>query len=250
MNATSRCAHGSYATTLRLVRRSSLCAIALLGLAVGSANAGPIVDFNILNPGLTSTSGEDTIENRIEADLGMEVTLYTGAKTLRNEPESDLSALWLGNSDYVNGVLTPHAANVRDTYLINRWNEGHDRIRIQFHTAITGIEFDWQIFPTLGNKADFTLKSVKNNVETIHFYYNNIANKTQGAMGHVLINFAAPVTYLEFIDWYDAPIGIDNLHINPPPPPQQEVPEPATGVLALLGGLGIAAVRRRRQAAA
>lgn len=246
MNSTSRCVQGSYITTIRL------CTIALLALAVESAEAGPIVNFNSLSSGINSTSSEDAIENHIEAVTGIEVTLYTGTKTLRGEPEAGLSSVWLGNSDYVNGVLTPHAPGVRDTYLINRWNETsissslRDRIKIYFHTAITSIEFDWQIFPTLGTKADLTVKGDG----TTYFYYNNIANKTVGKLGHTLITFNAPTNLVEFIDWYDAPIGIDNLHINPPPPPQTEVPEPATGVLMLLGGMGIAAVRRRRQAAA
>ena len=251
MNASSRCALNSNVAVFHRNSRVALCAVAFLALASQAAEAGPVLTFNTLNADVNSATGTDPIETYIESVIGSNVTVYLGAKTLKYEPESGLSAQWLGNTEYVNGVLTNNQTGVRDTYLINRWNSStiasnlRDRIKIYFDVAVSSIEFDWQIFPTTGNEADLTVKG--DGVQ--YFYYNNIAQKTAGKLGHTLITFNAPVNLIEFIDWDTAPIGIDNLQLNPPPPNQQ-VPEPATGLMALLGGLGIAAVRRRRAAAA
>jgi hypothetical protein len=86
-------------------------------------------------------------------------------------------------------------------------------------------------------KADLTVRADGVTV----FYFNNSGNIQNGAMGHKLITFSAPVTKLEFIDWKTAPIGIDNLFVSR----QQIAPEPSTSGLFLLGSAGLAFARRR-----
>jgi len=141
MKASSSCAQGFRFDFGRLIRLSGWCSIALFRVALGTANAGPVLTFNPLASGINSYTGADPIETYIEGVIGSNVTVYTGARTLKNEPEAGLSTQWIGNTNYVNGVLTPHA-DPKDTYLINRWSSGYDRIKICFDVAISSIEFD------------------------------------------------------------------------------------------------------------
>jgi hypothetical protein len=191
-------------------------------------------DFNSLDSWIHSNWGEDTIENYMESIYGSEITLRSGARTLKNKPESVGPPMYLGNSDLMVMHPTP-----KDTYLINRWDDGYDRITVEFlEDPVWAIEFDWQIFPVTQGKADLTVKADGVTV----FYFNNSANLQNGAMGHESITFSSPVRKLEFIDWRTAPIGIDNLFVSR----QQIAPEPSASALFLLGGAGLAFARRRR----
>lgn len=246
MNASSCCALGSFVNLERTILRSSLIAAALLALTINGADAGFMLNFNSLAANVNSATGTDSIETYIEGVIGSNVTVEPGTKTLKEKPENVGPTNYLGNTD--NGVWH---ANPKDTYLINRWNytslpsNVRDRIKITFDVALASIEFDWQIFPVTTGKADFTVKA--DGIQ--YLYYDNSSNKTSGYLSHSKIVFTTPVNTIEFIDWTTAPVGIDNLYIDYPPPPQTAVPEPATGLMALLGGLGIVAVRRRRDAA-
>lgn len=225
-----------------IIAKSICCLTAILGLAAGQANAGFLLDFNALDDheysqygNQTYGSSADPIEEYIESVIGSDVWVYRGTKTLKYKPENVGPWAYLGNTDY--GVWHP---NPKDTYLINRWQDGYDRITMIFEVALTSISFDWQIFPATQGKSD--IKVLGDGVE--YFHYDNSANVLNGAMGHASIVFNAPVHKLEFVDWKTAPVGIDNLYIS------SEVPEPATGVMALLGTLGITVIRRRKTAAA
>lgn len=235
---------------------SSVCLLTVaMVLQSATAQAGILFDFNSLSSGVNSSSGSDAIEAYMSSIYGSAVTVDLGARTMKSKPEEVGPWPYLGNTDFVDGDLQSHWW-YKDTYLINRWNaswipaDQRDRITITFEEeAIGSIAFDWQIFPVTTGKADFTVKA---DGETV-FYYDNALDKYNGYLSHTELTFDAPVHKLEFIDWYTAPIGIDNLYVNPPPPPppsNQSVPEPATALMMLLGTLGIGAVRRRTHTAA
>jgi len=207
----------------------------LASLVGRRGDAGIVMfDFNPLSAGINSHGWEDTIENYMESVYGSEITLMSGARTLRSKPENVGPPMYLGNSD----LMEMHWG-YKDTYLINRWDYGYDRIIIKFEEEpVYAIEFDWQIFPVTQGKADLTVLADGTNV----FYYDNSENLQNGAIGHASIVFNAPVTRLEFVDWRTAPIGIDNLQVSTTAP----VPEPSTGALFLLGGAGLIFARHRR----
>jgi hypothetical protein len=217
-------------------------------LAAVSTTTSFSFDFNSLSSGIDSTSGEDSIENYMEAIYGSEITLKTGARTRKDKPENGVGLpLYLGNSE--NGVGN-HPTNYnlnKDTYLYNRWKDGYDRITIEFlDVPVTHVEFDWQIFAQTRGKADFTFKAD----DVVIFYYDNSDSDTirDGYMNHFSHTFASPVKKLEFVDWTTAPVGIDNLSVT-----TTHTPEPAS---LLMWGLGAAAFtyagyrRRSRRVAA
>ncbi len=197
------------------------------------APAGTILfDFNVLPANVNSAAGnapgQDAIEDNMEALYGSPITVNLGAKTLKDRPENPHPAgLYLGNSDGALDrgafVMPPGHADPKDTYLINRWNSSccaanqKDRIVITFEQRpITGAEFDWEIFPVNGvsTSADFTFKA-----DGVQYYYTaltTLSEKQQGDLGHYAVSFSTPVKTLEFIDWTDAPIGIDNLRVTVP----------------------------------
>lgn len=201
-----------------------------------------LFDFNALGKNVNSTNGADPIELYMENLWGSNITVVAGAKTMKNRPENPHPAgLYLGNSDGAT-VRGPYPGpgshgNPKDTYLINRWNSGccaateKDRITIVFDEGINEVAFDWEIFPTNGanTTADFTFKA-----DEVPYFFTaltTMSEKTQGQLGHLSFDFDHPVHRLEFIDWTDAPIGIDNLHVG------FTVPGPSP-LLAL--GLGLA----------
>ncbi len=224
----------------------SILAVLCTFAASATCQAGILFDFNSLAEGISSTSSEDPISQYMEDIYGSEITIPLGTKTLKSKPENVGPTLYLGNSD--NGVAHGWP---KDTYLINKWQNGYDRITIIFEDVpINSVEFDWQIFPVTTGKADLTVKADGTTI----FYYDNAgtqAEKEAGKMGHFAMTFLSPVSKLEFIDWTTAPIGIDNLYVTNTPP-QQEPPVPEPAAMLIWGGfLGagalVGAYRRRRQ---
>jgi hypothetical protein len=245
-----------------LIALSSLC---LLSFAATPAHAAlKVFDFNSLSAGINSTNQDsagsvtsrDAIDKYLTSVYGSLVEVVKGARTLRDKPENVGPEPFLGNTD--NGVMHDPP---NDTYLINRWSSGFDRITIVFkEVPITSIELDWQIFPvsSKNTNADLTIKA---DGETIFYKaltdfitnpsdpkYDDGNNKYVGAMGHFSYVFSSPVTTLEFIDWTDAPIGIDNLAVDNFPPPGNGgiVPEPSTLLLGMTAVFGMGAFSLRR----
>jgi hypothetical protein len=215
--------------------------VASLAIPGGAAAAPILFDFNSISDNTNSSSGEDAIENYMEGIYGSEITLALGARAENDKIEGRPTGAYLGP----------------DIFLINRWNTTsisstlRDRISITFEDVpITGLEFDWEIFPVTesGQNADLTVKVwteqqlvLEQPGTTIFFSQLLGPAKEAGALGHESFAFSAPVTMVQFIDWNDAPIGIDNLSL------PTQVPLP--GTLALLGaglvGFGINRARRR-----
>lgn len=203
-----------------------------------AAQATVLFDFNALAAGKKSATGPDLIEQYLEGLYGSNITVNLGAETRRKKIEGRPSGLYLGNSDLALDPgpfgLPPGHLGPTDTFLINRWNarripqEVRDRIVITFEDVpIDSVEFDWEIFPVTasGQNADITVKA---DGATIFHEALFGKDKEKGDLGHFgPFFFATPVRTLEFIDWTDAPIGIDNLSVN------QQVPEPSSLVLLL-----------------
>ena len=227
----------------------------LAGLAPSAVFASVLFDFNSLAAGINSTNGStaDSIDNYMTGVYGSSVTVALGAKTMTSKAENPYprNGLYLGNSDgatdrgQYSGSAFYHAGWL-DTFLINRWNATslassvRDRIVITFNAApITAVEFDWEIFPMNGSGvADFTFKA--DGTQIFYTALTTSSDKQAGDLGHFSHTFSAPVTKLEFIDWTDAPIGIDNLRVT-------RVPEPGSATLFGAALAAFALSRRRRQ---
>ena len=236
-----------------LCRLVTLTILATLACPGGVFAGSILFNFNPLAANLNSAAGsapgQDPMEDYMEAIYGSPITVNLGAKTLKDRPENPHPAgLYLGNSDGAldRGVFVnpPGHPDPKDTYLINRWNSSccaanqKDRIAITFEQQpIIGAEFDWEIFPvnSNGTTADFTFKA-----DGAVYYYTallSLSEKQQGDLGHYAVSFPNSVHTLEFIDWTDAPVGIDNLRVI--------VPGPPTLLLVGLGLLAAGAVIRR-----
>jgi hypothetical protein len=255
--APARCNTASKGTFMR-TRLTGILALALVLGLLGTASAVPIpppvlFDFNALAANVNSATGEDAIEDYMEALWGSDITVALGARTRKSRVESRPSGAYLGNSDGAlnrgscGDEVTCHP-DPKDTFLINRWNAGsldanlRDRIIITFEEEpIMGFEVDWEIFPVTqnGQNADITIKA-----DGVTLFFRELlgADKELGDLGHFSFSFLAPVQTLEFIDWNDAPIGIDNLRVT-----RRRVPVPATTPLLAAGLLALGIIRRRRR---
>ena len=231
--------------------------VGCVALAATPAQAAILFDFNALG-GTTNASsnnaGMDTIDTYMSNVYGSTVKIAYGARTRRSniDPYPDY---WLGNTDGAtsssDAASTSHGGTP-DTFLINRWNSSlpnsvKDRIVISFlDEPIYGLEVDWEIFPVVATSSANADLTIKADGVTIFFHELLGAAKALGAMGHFSYMFAQGVTTLEFIDWFDAPVGIDNLTVTQNEP----VPEPATlGLLALglaVGGYASSRKKSRR----
>jgi hypothetical protein len=235
---------------MKLVMRLGSKLLVAVSLAIpGTAAANVILfDFNSLGAGLNSSdNGTDPIETYMEGIYGSDITVRNGAQTRKDRVEGRPNGnidMFLGNSDgaTARGDCSSPGANAachpnpKDTFLINRWDASTsqvpanlaDRIIITFVTApIVGLEVDWEIFPVTqdGANADITIKA-----DGVQIFFSQLtgSDKELGDLGHFSYTFTSPVNTLEFIDWRDAPIGIDNLRVT-----RRRVPLP--GTLALLG---------------
>jgi hypothetical protein len=211
-----------------------------------------LFDFNSLAKNINSANGADPIETYMEALWGSDISVALGAKTQKDRIENRPSGAYLGNTDGATNrgdCLAPHChPDPKDTFLINRWNQSsipsdlRDRIIITFEEeAITGFDVDWAIFPVTqnGQNADITIKA---DGATLFFRALLGADKELGDLGHFSFDFETPVNTLEFIDWSDAPIGIDNLLV------RRDVPAPGTLPLLVPGILALLLHRRRARA--
>jgi hypothetical protein len=219
----------------------------ILGSAnlTGLAGANTVLfDFNSLAENINSTNSEDAIEDYMEALWGSEITVKRGAKTFKSRiegrPANPFDA-YLGNTDGAVGRTDCPSdpachGQAPDTFLINRWNANglaaneRDRIAITFEEEpIFSVEFDWAIYPVTegGQNADLTVWAD----ETQIFFTQLLGEeKEKGDLGHFFLNFNGPVRTLQFVDWNDAPIGIDNLRVG------RQVPWPDP-LLLLAAGL-------------
>jgi hypothetical protein len=227
-----------------------LLVVLALGLTASASADTILFDFNSLAAGVNSANGADAIETYMEALYGSDITVARGAKTQRDRIEGRPTDMYLGNSDGaidLGACLAPYChAGAADTFLINRWDKTsiplneRDRVSITFEDVpVWGLGVDWEIFPVTANgqKADITIMA---DGEIIFFSQLLGLAKEKGDLGHFDISFSTPVHKLEFIDWTDAPIGIDNLSVT-----RRKVPVPGTGLL-LLAGLAALGVNRRR----
>jgi hypothetical protein len=200
---------------------------------------------------------------------------YTGdnyvTKSGQATNPSYLQYLTLGTSD---GAKSPtefaaKSSRQNDWFITNSFNgpqsgntpygqEGGDKIVFLFKDPILNISFDWEVFPNAkcgtctggSNFPDFKLWAGDANTRFYDYHTGDAlgsfpvfkpsgSNYAQG-LGHFSVDFARPVTRVEFVDW-PVLIGIDNLD-------PRRVPEP--GTLALLGLAAAVAVARRGGASA
>lgn len=231
----------------------TLCAVITLFRTTG-AEASIVFDFNTLPAGTLSVTGPDDIESYMEGIYLSDITVKLGARTQKARIESLPTGIYLGNSD---GAPDRHSypwapyshPNPKDTFLINRWDATsllpgeRDRIVIIFEDVpITSVEFDWEIFPVTisGASADITFKADGVTITPFFPYALSGPDKPLGDLGHFTYVFDHPVSMLEFIDWTDAPIGIDNLEVT-------KLPAPGSLVLLATGVGALSLVRRRRR---
>jgi len=233
--------------------RLTSCLVGLAFLCIpGLASATEVLfDFNSLSAGVESNGGSDAIEQYMESLYLSDITVSAGAETRKNRVENRPFGMFLGNSDGATdrgncpGGLNdaPCHNGPYDTFLINDWNEGYDAFSITFENVpITGFDVDWEIFPVTRNgaAADITILADE---EEIFFSELVGADKELGDLGHFSYSFNSPVHTLEFVDWRDTPIGIDNLRV------RRDIPVPGTGLLFITGlvalGLGRGSKRSR-----
>lgn len=236
--------------------------------SVATASAGPITfDFDALGTN-SRNSDVQTYMNRLLTGVGtvtvsnaLPMSGYTG------------DGYVVGPVD-TNGNITPITLGGTDkpgTYLVNDGSSnGGDRITMVFSFPISGVSFDFEIFPSAGwqaNTPDFSLWADGKRV----FQQLGVSPNDPGALyphsvvsgpnrnevvpqfiGSYSTSFdGAGVRRLEFVDW-PRRIGVDNLTVIPFASQDQIItnPEPASVVLVvgLAGAVGLGWIRRRKAA--
>jgi hypothetical protein len=262
-----------------LIKRAWVVIAAVLLMMAANVNAatilfdfdGPGIADGSCGTGITCSTGNtigtggvvDPIEVYMEGLYGSDITVDWGAKVEDDRTEGLTSTYpYLGSTNgaidrFGNCGTGPCDLTSPDRFLINRWNSSlpstlRDRITITFEIVpITGLEFDWEIFPVTqsGQNADLTVRVwTQQQIDdedldgTVIFFSQLLgSDKPLGDMGHQSFTFDDPITRISFIDWNDAPIGVDNLRLTQTPVP---------GTLVLLGAgflaLGLGKARRRR----
>jgi hypothetical protein len=243
----------------RRVMAATLGCLAFCGATTRPAHATTITfDFNSLSSGVKSTNGpSDPIDSYMTHLWGSPVNVSSGTETARSAPE-DLGQKYLGNTeDYVGrGKDSGPVDRRRDTYLFNRWDEpsiaDHDRIIITFAAmGISSFSVDWEIFPVTKNStdnADITIYADGQELLYASLPPTGNMGRENGMLGvFSSAGYVAPPGgwhTLTFVDWTSAPVGIDNLEVDPWSRPPS-IPEPGSGALVGIGLVALAALGHR-----
>jgi hypothetical protein len=186
---------------------ATIAVMVTLGFALSPKAEATLVSFDF--EGAPYLGGAAAIESYMEGVYGSDITVANGL---------------VGNG-VPDGPLGP------DHYIQNNPTLGVHWFSISFNAVpIVAVSFDW------GVRLDNLTASADGNV----FFSGPYSAFDSGNTG--TINFASPVTTLEFTDGFLGEIEIDNLEVTP-------VPEPATMLLlgfGLLGLLGYGIHRKKK----
>jgi len=248
-----------------VVRRVLTIVATLVASGVASSASAFVLDFEGISvgTGVNGTANNQAVQSYVSTKAAG-VTVQGAVARKAYNGDGYVVGETLGTSDYVNNVLTHHMGfdvfitnqggnpqtpqGQSGPYNTPYGQSGVDKIVFTFAAAISNISFDWEVFPngtcrtcgtTSANYPDFKLWAGDANTRYEQYFTGDAAgdfpvskpggvsrgaNYAQG-LGHFSIDFARPVTRVEFVDW-PVLIGIDNLD-------PRRVPEPA--MLSILG---------------
>jgi hypothetical protein len=246
-------------------------------LAQDAAQGDILIDFN----GLPGNASNAQVQSYLNAQLGAGFVTVSGAAG-GNGYTGEGHVVGPGGQSQTLGTLDG------GNFIVNDRDNGSSMITMTFAQPITGVKFDFQIFPNSdalnglvndpSHFPDFTFKANPNGQLTTMLYAVGVlpgaVNPLTGATtelhspnsgnganelapqllvtGMPGFSFPGGVTVLQFIDWPPR-IGIDNLQLTfaGPPPVAAPVAEPSSLLIACATAsmLGVAQLLRRRRLA-